>query len=191
MKKFFTCLLAMILAVATALPYAVSAFGRPSFPPSLDEIFLQIENGEATIRYTPHVGFYAVHEIDQGLEFTILGDFALERGGFMQNTEQHLAITSEGGFGNPTTPISGVHSGRTIHGLFWGGVFAVGGTAVSHVGASTLAETNNSQSRASVTPGRTATPVPSLWQNNGTVASISAPNSIFGGNQSHWRLEGR
>ena len=185
-------MLAMVLVVAISLPYVVSAFEVHSFPSSLEELYFQIENDEVVIRYVPNVGFYLTHEIEQGLEFTILGKdaFNLERSSFIRNYLQ-VDVTNVGVMPAPDTVINTTHNGRTIIGMFWGGIFAVGGTSVSHVGSAVNAASSNSRGRASVVPGNNANVVRSLWQNAGTVAQISAPNSLFGGNRSYWDMESR
>ncbi|MBO6207342.1 MAG: hypothetical protein J6N53_15555 [Lachnospiraceae bacterium] len=168
-------------------------------------------NGEVRLRYSESLGYYLEKDIDQGLEFTILGqgDYSLAKDiltgeyflicgdtDVILNSErsrnENLKIqlpdqTRGGSYSNPTDQISKTVNGRTLTGVWWGGIWEDIGIA-GQVAAVTIATSGSTQSKASVRPGWTANWVSSAWKGTNVRAEVCASCGV-GGNQAKWDLQ--
>ncbi len=143
--------------------------------------------GEATdytLAYSDSVGYYLATDINQGLEFIILGEQnadALSDMGFR-------TARMSGSYYNPSEFISKMEGGKYLEGVWWGGfvndLFTGSGGAVA---ASTKASSARTQSKASVKAGTLASWVSSAWANINEIASVAEVVGISG-NQAKWDL---
>ena len=96
---------------------------------------------------------------------------------------------NEDSYNDPSTPISKVSGSRTLKGVWWGGILNDIGIAGS-VAASTIATTDDTQSKASVKPGLTAAWESSDWKDTGVKAWKIASVGISG-NKAKWDLQAK
>ena len=210
MKKLLISLLVLSLAISVTLPYTVSAFAGANSTALGNASIRPLGNNETTIRYEASIGFYLAQEIPQGLEFIILGEGnfdlmiddltgnyylvegVVHQSGRLRSVTQSIVPftsgSSGGTFQNPTGTIFTTVNGRLISGQWWGGIIPIGGANVNNVASATIARTNQSQSRASVTtgPGGGANQT-SLWRDVNIRASASSLSGITG-NRANWDL---
>lgn len=182
MKRKMVSILALSLIASIVIPSTTAhASTSPAAPVDISKISMEDVSG---INYAEPVGYYLEKEIPQGLEFIILGEDV--------NMAELGSISTYAANGsdyyNPTTPISKASGSKTLKGVWWGGIvkdiFTAGGGAVA---SATIATTNNTQSKASVKAGVTASWVSSDWMDTNVRADILEEVGISG-NKAKWDL---
>lgn len=185
MKKTLASTLALSLILSVALPHATAYASTSSvIPIDVSEVSMEEVSG---INYADSVGYYLEKEIPQGLEFIILG-----KGDFAVNSVLNSAVTfstNESSYEDPSTPISKVSGSRTLEGVWWGGILDDVGI-VGSVAASTIATTGDTQSKASVRPGLTASWKSSDWKDTDVMAWTMASVGVAG-NKAKWDLQAK
>lgn len=172
--------------VAMSLVLTISIFSSTAFAAE-NETTAKMDY---KIKYTNSVGYYIEKEISQGKEFVILGkgkDVAKKYGINLDKAITTYSVDAYDEYYNPTTSISKQVGDSTIYGKWWGGFLPDPTAQGGSVAASTKATTSNTQSKASVKPGASASWKSTAWTDNGTVANISKTVGISG-NQAKWDL---
>lgn len=186
MKTKLVYTLALSLILSASLPSATAyASSSPVTPVDVTEISMEDVSG---MNYADSVGYYLEKEIPQGLEFIILGKDINISEIDLPSSAITLATTASDYY-DPSTPISKVSGGRTLEGVWWGGIvndfYVAGGVA-----AVTIATTDNTQSKASVKPGLTANWVSSDWKDTNVRADVLEEVGISG-NKAKWDLQAK
>ena len=154
---------------------------------------------QGTIRRSGSI-IYVEHEIDHGLEFDIISRNAKgnDINGLIKGANAGIQAVKPGsdirpmthltdsGYYNPNIPIQTESSGRTVYGYWWGGLIDDVGT-IDEVASATIATSSDSQSKASVRPGLTASWYSGGWKNNGTISCVMKECGLAG-NQAKWDL---
>lgn len=172
--------------VAMSLVLAISIFSSTAFAAE-DETASKMDY---KIKYNNSVGYYTEKEISQGKEFVILGKgkaVAKKYGINLNKVITTYSANSYDEYYNPTTSISKKIGNSTIYGKWWGGLLPDPTAQGGSVAAATKATTSNTQSKASVKPGASASWESTAWTDNGTVANIFRTVGISG-NQAKWDL---
>lgn len=166
---------------------------------------VDVLNGHSSIQYLEF-------DIEQGLEFVVLDKKNLAR--VLKNIQNGLStidsvnytdgnrlitgaklkavkpmVTTDDptfGFFDPRIHIEKESGGRTIEGVWWGGIIDDVGTG-GNVAASTKATTSDAQSKASVRPGYTAAWYTGGWKDTGVISNVMKDLGV-GGNKAKWDL---
>lgn len=135
------------------------------------------------IRYDESVGYYLEKEIPHGLEFEIIGKEADKNEFVTHSMNKKSALDN---FFDPTTSISEQVGTITISGVWWGGIVTglLNDPAVASV---TIAQTDNTQGKASIKPGINANWMTSGWKNKNVRADV-AERAGLAGNKATWDL---
>lgn len=181
MKRILTITLVATILLSTAGTHMTAyASSNDESMSNVEKVTLDKE--VVGVKYTPSVGYYLEKEIPQGLEFIILGNS-------VENIELDSAMsraTTESDYYNPQDPISKMSGNNVLRGYWWGGIiqdYFVAGA----VGATTIAITVDTQSKASVKPGITQGWISSDWADTGIEASVLAEVGVSG-NKAMWDL---
>lgn len=180
MKRRLVSVVALSLALSVSLPNITVHASTTSPVTQVDISEIPMENAIG-LNYVDSIGYYLEKEIPQGLEFVILGnDLPCNAVTFSANGSDYY---------NPSTPISKVAGSRTLSGVWWGGIvqdiFVAGAVA-----ATTIAKSDNTQSKASVKPGLTAGWVSSDWKDTDVRADVLVEVGIAG-NKAKWDLQAK
>jgi len=138
------------------------------------------------ISHSDKVGWYLEKEIPHGLEFEILGDDIKLSSLKAKHTSAVQRLSNEDRYFNPDIYISEQVGTLTIEGLWWGG-FLDEWFISGAVASSTIATSDNTQSKAKIKPGINAGWQSTKWTDKGVRASICDSVALMG-NKAAWDL---